>query len=169
MYQYAIALGSNRRHHRYGSPSATLRAATTYLARNSLRVTARSPIIASVPVGPSIRTYANAAVTIDTDLSPEELLDLLKGIERTFGRRRGQRWSTRTLDLDIILWSGGCYTGPNPTIPHPLFRQRIFVLRPLRTVAPDWIDPVTRKTVRQLFAQAAKRRPKTVDRAATPD
>ncbi len=80
-------------------------------------------------------------------------------IERVFGRdRRGQRWRSRTLDLDIVLWSGGTWYGPRLAIPHPLFRQRDFVLRPAAQIAPDWRDPVSGLTLRQLAARAVRRR-----------
>lgn len=78
------------------------------MAEVGLLVEAAAPIMSSAPIGPSLRRYANSAVLIATDLPPDELLGLLKDIERRFGRsRRGQRWSSRVLDLDLVLWSGG--------------------------------------------------------------
>ena len=91
---------------------------------------------------------------IETQLGPEALLTLLKRIERAFGRRPGgQRWRARVLDLDLILWSGGPYASAALTIPHPLFRTRAFVLAPALAVAPDWRDPLTGASVRQLHAR----------------
>ncbi|GAA4769099.1 2-amino-4-hydroxy-6-hydroxymethyldihydropteridine diphosphokinase [Stakelama sediminis] len=142
---YAIALGSNRAT-RYGTPRATLRAAMAMLEG----VTAVSPIIDSAPLGPSVRRFANAAVLIESALSPPEMLDRLKAMERHFGRRRGQRWGTRPLDLDIILWSEGCWEGRGLVIPHPAFRERRFVLDPLNAIAPAWRDPITHRTIKQL-------------------
>ncbi len=82
------------------------------------------------------------------------LLALLKRIERAFGRRPGgRRWRARVLDLDLVLWSGGPYAAPGLTIPHPLFRERAFVLAPALAVAPAWRDPLTGATVRQLHAR----------------
>ena len=54
------------------------------------------------------------------------------------------------LDLDIILWSEGAWEGAGLTVPHPAFRDRGFVLDPLAELVPDWKDPVTGLTVRQL-------------------
>jgi 2-amino-4-hydroxy-6-hydroxymethyldihydropteridine diphosphokinase len=97
-------------------------------------------------------------------MSPPDLLQQLHEIETHFGReRRGQRWSARVLDLDIILWSGGIWASDNPTlaIPHLAMRSRSFVLTPAAMIAPDWRDPVTGLTIRQL--QSRYTRPKPLD------
>ncbi len=78
------------------------------------------------------------------------MLARLKPIEARFGRRPGQHWGARVLDLDIILWSEGPWSSPGLTVPHPAFRERRFVLDPLLRVAPEWRDPLTGLTVRQL-------------------
>lgn len=154
---YAIALGSNMRCGRRGSPAQVIEAA---IAASKLKVVARSPTFASRPVGPSARTFANAAMVVKTRLEPPALLRHLKQLEVRFGRRnRGQKWSARPLDCDIILWSGGMWATPELIIPHPLFRQRDFVLRPLSTIARDWRDPVTRLRVRHLKARLDRKRP----------
>jgi 2-amino-4-hydroxy-6-hydroxymethyldihydropteridine diphosphokinase len=131
-----------------------LAAAIKRLEAEGVRVIAAAPVIETEPVGPSIRRYANSAALIETDLEPEDLLALLKRIERDFGRRAsGERWRARVLDLDVILWSGGANASPSLTIPHPLFRSRAFVLDPAAAIAPDWRDPLTGATVRQLHAR----------------
>ena len=124
-----------------------------------LTIEAASPWLSSAPLGPSLRRYANGAALIRTRLAPPDLLALLKGIERDFGRRtRGQRWSTRVLDLDIVLWSGGPWASPGLTIPHIAFRQRSFVLRPALDLCPDWRDPLTGLTLRHLHARLTRPR-----------
>lgn len=145
---YIVAAGSNRCG-RHGRPAAEVRAALNAIKG---RVTA-SAIIPSVPLGPSTRRFANAVALVETKADPEKLLQRLKRIERRFGRRPGQRWGARVIDLDIVLWSGGCWAGPGLTIPHPRFRERRFVLDPLVRIAPGWRDPVTRLTMRQLHAR----------------
>ncbi|WP_165324601.1 2-amino-4-hydroxy-6-hydroxymethyldihydropteridine diphosphokinase [Rhizorhabdus phycosphaerae] len=138
---YAIGLGSNRRHGRFGSPAAVLRGAVAELAAAGLAIEAHSAIIATAPLGPSARRFANAAIVVRTALDPSALLDLLKRIEVGFGRRRGRRWGSRVLDLDILLWSGGCWhrtRGPALHVPHREMERRDFVLRPLEQVAPSW-------------------------------
>ncbi|MBB3990215.1 2-amino-4-hydroxy-6-hydroxymethyldihydropteridine diphosphokinase [Croceicoccus naphthovorans] len=110
-----------------------------------------SRVVRSRPLGPSLREYANAALVLRTDCEPEDLLEALQSIERSFGRkRRGSAWSARTLDLDIVLWSGGSWCTPHITIPHPEFRRRTFVLGPAAQVAPNWRDPISNLTLLQL-------------------
>ena len=151
---YAIALGSNRRS-RHGSPAATLRAALTAIGG----VRAVSKIRTTPALGPAGRSFANAAAIVESRLAPDAFLAELKAIERAFGRRPGRRWGPRVLDLDIILWSGGAWAGAGPTVPHPAFRTRAFVLQPLAEIAPTWRDPIGGATVRQLLARLTAPRP----------
>ena len=161
--RYLIALGSNQRHHRHGSPEQVLRAALAVLGAEAGVVLAAAPLIRSAPLGPSRRRYANGAALIESRLEPDELLDLLKTIEAEFGRRdTGQRWSARVLDLDIVLWSGGPWSSPGLTIPHREFRERSFVLRPALAIAPGWRDPLTGLSLRQLHSRLT--RPRTIPR-----
>ena len=152
---YAIALGSNRRS-RHGSPAATVAAAVRSLGQFG-KVERVSSVRRSPALGPAGRSFANAVAILATPLGPPELLKALKGIERSFGRRGGRRWGPRVLDLDIILWSEGAWGGPGPIIPHPEFRNRLFVLEPLADIVPRWRDPISRRSVRQLLA--TQRRP----------
>jgi len=153
-HRYIVAFGSNRRHHPIGRPRDVMSAASIELATSGAPILRAGPLLHTRPLGPSRRRYANSAVLVETTLEPEELLDLLKRIERNFGRRPGgQRWGARVLDLDIILWDGGSYASPRLTIPHPRFRERDFVLRPAAAIAPRWRDPVTGLTLRQLHAR----------------
>ena len=159
-HRYLIALGSNVRHPRFGLPRRVLAAALERLEAEGIRVISAAPMIETAPVGPSIRRYANSAALIETELEPEALLALLKRLERDFGRRAsGRRWRARVLDLDVVLWSGGPYASAALTIPHPLFRERAFVLAPALAIAPAWRDPLTGATVRQLHARLTAPRP----------
>ncbi len=156
-WRYVIALGSNIAHPQHGPPHRVLRAAITALAGDGLQVIAAAPIIASAPLGPSRRRYANGAVLIATALAPLALLDRLQAIETTFGRtRRGQRWRARLLDLDIILWSGGTVQSPRLTIPHPHYRHRRFVLEPVCHIAANWRDPHNGLCVKHTFARLTR-------------
>ena len=156
---YAIAIGSNR-WGRYGAPADQVRDSRIFLSEVG-RVIATSPLIVSAPLGPSRRRFVNAVIVFETMLDPPALLLALKAIELGFGRRPGVRWGARVLDLDIILWSEGPYWDRTLTIPHPQFRERRFVLDPLLAIVPDWRDPLTGRTVRQLAARL-----RAVDRAA---
>ncbi len=155
---YLIALGSNRRHAAYGAPAGVIRAALEEIAALGT-VTARSRLIATPPLGAARRRFANAALVLESDLAPTALLAAAKRMEREFGRRRGQRWGDRVLDVDIVLWSGGVWRSVGLTIPHPSFAQRTFVLAPARTIAAGWRDPVSGLTLTQAHARLTRRRP----------
>ncbi|HJO64060.1 MAG TPA: 2-amino-4-hydroxy-6-hydroxymethyldihydropteridine diphosphokinase [Sphingomonas sanguinis] len=152
---YAIALGSNRPG-RHGSPQDEIRAALAAIGG----VRRVSPIITTAPVGPSIRAFANAAALVDSLLAPPAMLRHLKAIEQAFGRRCGQRWGARVIDLDIILWSGGRWRSPELVVPHIAYAARSFVLHPLVAIVPDWRDPCDGRTVRQMRHGVDRRRPR---------
>ncbi|KHK90947.1 2-amino-4-hydroxy-6-hydroxymethyldihydropteridine diphosphokinase [Novosphingobium malaysiense] len=163
-HRYLIALGSNMPHGRYGAPRAVIAAALQALDRGKSRVVSASRVIETPPLGPSRRRYANAVAMLRSNREPDEMLHKLQKIERKFGRRRcGRAWSSRVLDLDIVLWSGGAWAShgeePSLVIPHPLFRKRTFVLGPAATIAGDWCDPLSGLTIRQLSARLTKPRP----------
>jgi 2-amino-4-hydroxy-6-hydroxymethyldihydropteridine diphosphokinase len=153
---YAIALGSNRRS-RHGAPAATVAAAAAALGVEHLSSTRHGPAL-----GGAARGFANAVALLDSERDPVGLLAELKAMEWSFGRRSGRRWGPRVLDLDIILWSEGAFEAPGLVVPHPAFRERDFVLEPLAEIAPNWRDPISRRTVRQLLFLL--RRPSAVDR-----
>ena len=158
-HHYLIALGSNVRHQRHGPPRRVLAAALGALASQpKIKLRAASGVIESAPLGPSRRKYANAAALIRSKLAPDDLLHSLKALEARFGRRRGKRWSARVLDLDIVLWDGGCWWSPRLTIPHPAFRERAFVAGPAAQIAPGWRDPISGFTLRQINARLTTRR-----------
>nr|WP_221214724.1 2-amino-4-hydroxy-6-hydroxymethyldihydropteridine diphosphokinase [Novosphingobium hassiacum] len=155
-----IALGSNQRHVRWGGPRAILRAAVADLATRQLVVEGVSAWTRSRPLGPSLREYANGAVVVRSGLEPREMLAVLQAIEVAFGRKRqGQRWRSRTLDLDIVLWSGGCWADEVLMVPHREFRARAFVLGPAVQIAPRWRDPVSGLTLKHLRARLTRRAP----------
>jgi 2-amino-4-hydroxy-6-hydroxymethyldihydropteridine diphosphokinase len=163
---YAIAIGSNRRHGRHGGPDHIIRAAMAALAEAGLRIIAVSPILRTRALGPAGRGFANAAAIIETPLDPPALLALLKGIERSFGRRPGRRWGPRVLDLDILLWSQGDWP-PRPRaaapgrlhIPHRDLAQRDFVLTPLGAMAPSLREAGMGQDIRHLIARLRRRAP----------
>ncbi len=161
-YLYVVAMGSNRRHGRHGTPAKVLAAAIAALECDGFELFASSSVIASAPIGPSQRRFANAALVIATPLTPLDTLARLKRIERAFGRRRGQRWGARVLDLDLIFWSGGVWADQSLTIPHPRWASRRFVVDPLMAIAADWRDPLTHLSVRHAAARLARANP-TVD------
>ncbi|WP_427965918.1 2-amino-4-hydroxy-6-hydroxymethyldihydropteridine diphosphokinase [Altererythrobacter sp.] len=155
---YLVALGSNRRHHRYGSPRAVVLAAMEELAALGT-VMARSRVVSTAPLGPAQRRFANAAALVESELDPQAMLAALQRMEREFGRRRWRRWGDRVLDCDIVLWSEGAWHSEDLQVPHPQFRARTFVLGPAAEIARGWRDPVSGLSVAQLFARLTQPRP----------
>ena len=103
--------------------------------------------LASVP--PMLATVSSARA--ETALAPAPLMAALRGIETDFGRTRGEANEARILDLDILAY-GGMVSSGSVVLPHPRLHQRAFVLLPLREVAPDWLHPVTGRTLDDLIA-----------------
>jgi 2-amino-4-hydroxy-6-hydroxymethyldihydropteridine diphosphokinase len=87
--------------------------------------------------------FVNAAAVLDTQLDARTLLDAMLSIERTFGRDRtaNERWSARTLDLDLLLYGEDRIDEPGLHIPHPHLHERAFALVPLVEIAPDIVIP----------------------------
>lgn len=150
----AIALGSN-----LGDRYAHLAFAVAELSRilTDLRV---SRLLDTEPVGvPDAQPrYLNAAAVGVTDLAPTALLEALQAIEQRRGRDRPYRDAPRTLDLDLILYGEEIVREPELEVPHPRFRDRLFVLEPLAELAPDWRDPVTGRPVTDLLRIRRERR-----------
>ena len=154
---YAIAIGSNRPHGRHGRPTGVVETALADLDRQ-FGLFDVSPILLNPAHGGAGRDFANVVALVESALDPAAMLVALKSIERAFGRRRGRRWGSRVLDLDIVAWSGGLWRSRRLTIPHRHLAERDFVLQPFAAVAPDWRirGPLT---VRHLAARLARRRP----------
>lgn len=121
-------------------------------------VTERAPIILTAPIGAAQRRFANSAALLESQYDPPTLLTALKRMEREFGRRTARRWGDRVLDLDIVLWSEGIWTSSDLTIPHPLFRERSFVLSPASIIARDWRDPISGLRIAQLNGRLTRPR-----------
>jgi 2-amino-4-hydroxy-6-hydroxymethyldihydropteridine diphosphokinase len=148
MDRVAIALGSN-----LGDRRAHLDYAVSRLQDllSDLRV---SSYIETLPFGvPDEQPlFLNAAATGNTSLSPTDLLRELLAIEEARGRERPHPKAARTLDLDLVLYGDQIVQEPDLAVPHPRFADRRFVLEPLAQIAPDMRDPVSGRTVGQLFS-----------------
>jgi 2-amino-4-hydroxy-6-hydroxymethyldihydropteridine diphosphokinase len=106
------------------------------------------------PVGgpPGQGMFKNAAAALETTLDPRALLHVLQDVEARFGRVRSVRWGERTLDLDLLLFDDQVIDTPELCIPHPRLATRRFVLEPLAEVAPDAVDPISKRTIAELLA-----------------
>jgi 2-amino-4-hydroxy-6-hydroxymethyldihydropteridine diphosphokinase len=130
-----VALGSN-----LGDREATIRGALAELEGTpGVRVAAVSTLVETEPVGYLDQPrFLNGAAALETDLSARELLGLLLGIERRFGRRREgvPAEGPRTLDLDLLLYGDAEIDEEGLQIPHPRLHERAFVLQPLAELDP---------------------------------
>src|SRR5688572_32718367 len=108
---------------------------------------------APVGVSPEQARYLNGVVVGTTSRSVRELLAELLAIEEAAGRTRPSPLAPRTLDLDLILFGDQRIEEPGLVVPHPRFRERLFVLEPLAEVAPGWIDPATGKSISALLRE----------------
>ena len=133
-----IALGSN-----LGDSAALLRSALAAMNRiPRTRLDNWSPVYRSAAIGPGKQPdYLNMAARLATTLAPAALLEQLQQVELAHGRKRGERWAARSLDLDILLYDELTMDTPTLTIPHPRLAQRNFVLYPLYDLAPDMVLP----------------------------
>ena len=149
----AVALGSN-----LGDRQAHLDAAVARLRSflSDLRVSRVHDTEPVGMVGPQPR-FLNAAATGVFVGTAGDLLAVLLGLERERGRERQHPGGSRTLDLDLIFFGDERVETPDLVVPHPRFRERRFVLEPHAEVAPDWRDPVSGLTVRDLLARLVQR------------
>ena len=126
----AIALGSNLgdRHAHLAFAVSRLRHILTDVRVSSIHETAPEGVDEPQP------DYLNAVVVGSTTLGPHELLQALLAIERERGRRRDSFRASRTLDLDLILYGDEVIDTPELTVPHPRYKERQFVTKPLAEI-----------------------------------
>ena len=134
-----IGLGSNLQ-----GPSRQVESAIQQLDElAATRLVSCSGLYRSAPFGGVEQPeFVNSVAAILTQLSPHDLLDELKALERARGREHGaQRWGPRILDLDILVYSDRILEEDGLTVPHPGIAERNFVLLPLREIAPELVIP----------------------------
>jgi 2-amino-4-hydroxy-6-hydroxymethyldihydropteridine diphosphokinase len=153
----------------WGDPAASIRRAIALLPERGVRIEAVSSFHQTAPMGPPQPAYVNAAARITTALEPDALLAVLKQLEAEAGRRPGERWGPRPLDIDILDFGGivqGWLDGKPATgrrglvLPHPGLHERTFVLAPLAEVAPEgWRHPVLGLDVAAMLAALRSQEP----------
>lgn len=147
-----LGLGAN-----LGKRIKTLKEAVRMLGNcPDISVLGESPYYETEPQGgPPQPRFINAVLSIETDLSPRELLGVVRDVERALGREHvrsdRERWGPRTIDIDILLYDNLVIEDEDLKIPHPMMHQRRFVLEPLSDISPESVHPVLKKTVSQLL------------------
>ena len=142
-----IALGSN-----LGDRIAAIRKAGEYLSQISLCEINKASIWESEPIGGALYPFYNTAASITTSAKPAELLSQLKLFEQECGREKNPaRWGPRILDLDIISFGNLVIVEDTLIIPHPEYKKRLFVLKPMAEIIENWTDPVTGDTIAKMI------------------
>ncbi len=142
-----IALGANLE-----DPETAVELALSLLEL-STDLISRSKLYSTKPVGgPPQPDYINAVAIIESELAAHDLLDLLKGIEKSMGRVRNERWGPRVIDLDLITYGDLQSDDESLTLPHPRAHERRFVLEPWLEIDPDAYLP-TFGCIRDILAK----------------
>jgi len=145
-----LSLGSN-----LGNKREQLRNTIKRLNEMAGIISAISDLYESTPWGySSPHPYLNAAVQLETSLTPHELLTVTQQIECEMGRTtktKDQHYADRTIDIDILMYDDLILQTPDLVLPHPLMHQRLFVLQPLAEIAPNLLHSVLNKTIAELY------------------
>jgi 2-amino-4-hydroxy-6-hydroxymethyldihydropteridine diphosphokinase len=142
-----VGLGSN-----LGDRLGNLGAAVDRLALEpGFTVRAVSLAYESEPIGPPQPHYLNAVARIGTLLAPRAMLARLRAIEDAMGRVRRERWGSREIDLDLLLYGDRVVQETGLQVPHPMLAQRAFVLAPLCELDPDARHPGLGLTAAELL------------------
>lgn len=145
-----LGLGTN-----LGNKEANLRTAIYKLQERIGKQVSLSSFYETAPWGfESDHSFLNAAIGLETNLSPIEILHITQEIEKELGRTKKSvngSYSDRLIDIDILLYDTLVLQTPELTIPHPLMTERDFVMKPLIEIAENVIHPTRQKTLSELY------------------
>ena len=142
-----ISIGSN-----LGDREENCRQAINLIEKNGIVVKKQSRMYETEPWGIKDQPkFINMAIEAETDKKPEEIIRVLKKIEKEIGRTETTKWGPRVIDLDILFYDDLILKISGLEIPHPLLHEREFVLKPLCEIVPDKKHPVTGETVKEMF------------------
>lgn len=147
-----LGLGTN-----LGDKEANLRTAIYKLQERIGKQVSLSSFYETAPWGfESNHSFLNAAIGLETILSPIEILHITQEIEKELGRTKKSvngSYSDRLIDIDILLYDNLVLQTPELTIPHPLMTERDFVMKPLIEIAGNVIHPTRQKTLSELYQE----------------
>jgi 2-amino-4-hydroxy-6-hydroxymethyldihydropteridine diphosphokinase len=150
-----LLLGSN-----LGDRISYIRDSHILIANKAGKVKVFSSLYETASWGkPDQPDFINQVICIDTSLSPDALLGAILSVERELGRKRLEKWGSRTIDIDILLYDDLIVDQPDLKIPHPFMQERRFVLTPLCEIAPDIIHPVFKVPVKNLLKELSDNLP----------
>lgn len=95
--------------------------------------------------------FLNQVVELRTNLHPKDLLEGILKIEIDLGRKRIEKWGSRIIDIDILLYGDQVVDEPELSIPHPFLALRRFCLMPLSEIAPEFVHPMLKKNIQKLL------------------
>ena len=114
----------------------------------------RSKVRETDPIGYEDQNrFLNCVVVVKTEITSELFLQKIQEIENDLGRKRSIHWGPRTIDIDIIFYDDLVVESETLIIPHPRMHERLFVLEPLLEINPDFVHPIFKKTIKELFLQ----------------
>ncbi len=143
-----LGLGSN-----LGNRKEYILKALTELSLK-VKIIKNSEIIETIPYGNVNQPdFLNCVSKIETELNPVKLLEICTEIEIKLGRKRSQKWASRTIDIDILFYGNETFQSDELTIPHPEIQKRKFILKSLKEICPDFVHPVLNKKISQIILE----------------